>query len=179
MSAGPRGSDEALLTRISRGDRAALELLYREHAHWVTARLHRRCNDPDIVDLAVQDTFLAVWKSAKKYKGTGEVGAWIWGIAVRRLIDQLRKRKPIPVDPHIEQPQVATTGSEEELLSSGVYGDVGDALRALDPDLQRVLLATAVDGLTTREAGHLLGIPQGTVKTRLKRARAQLQETLR
>ena len=60
-----RTEDQALLARIIDGDRVALELLYRRHAHWLTARLQSRCGDPELADLAVQDTFLAVWKSAK------------------------------------------------------------------------------------------------------------------
>jgi hypothetical protein len=57
-------------------------------------RLHRRCGNPELVDTAIQDTFLAVWKQADRYQPTGEVGAWLWTIAIRRLIDQLRKRPP-------------------------------------------------------------------------------------
>jgi len=75
--------DQALIARIARGDRAALDVLYRVHAGWLTARLQRRCSEPELVDSALQDTFVAVRKSAKKYKRKGEVGAWLWGIAVR------------------------------------------------------------------------------------------------
>ena len=89
-----RGEDAALLARVSRGDRSALEQLYRRHASWMTARLESRCGDPDLADLALQDTFVAVWRSAGKFRGDGQVAAWLWGIAVRRLIDQLRKRRP-------------------------------------------------------------------------------------
>ncbi len=169
--------DQALIARIARGDRAALDALYRVHAGWLTARLQRRCAQAELVDSALQDTFVAVWKGAKKYKRKGEVGAWLWGIAVRRLIDQTRKRRPTPVErlPNRHQP---TDSAEDELLGMGLHGDFGAAFAALEPDLQAVLIATAVDGLSTKEAGHLLGIPQGTVKTRLMRARDQMREQL-
>src|SRR6478609_3619054 len=85
-------TDEALLQAIAGGDRAALRLLYERHAPWLTLRLARRCADPDTVDDAVQDTFVAVWRSAARYDGRGAVGAWIWGIGVRRLIDAVRRR---------------------------------------------------------------------------------------
>jgi RNA polymerase sigma factor (sigma-70 family) len=55
---------------------------------------------------------------------------------------------------------------------------VGDALRSLSPELRQVLLATVVDGLSTKEAAHLLGIPQGTVKSRVRVAKARLREQL-
>lgn len=178
----PGNDDRALLARVASGDRAALRTLYERHAGWLTSRLSRRCGDPELVDTALQDTFLAVWRTAGKYRGEGDVGAWLWGIAVRRLIDQVRRRRPVPVDPssaalHAEG---VLPSAEAQLLAGAPTGagDLADAFRYLDPDLQTVLLATAVDGLTTKEAAQLLGIPQGTVKTRLMRARAQLQERL-
>ena len=58
------------------------------------------------------------------------------------------------------------------------YGDLGGALQRLSPELRAVVEATVLDGLTTKEAGRLLGIPAGTVKTRMMRARAQLRGEL-
>ena len=178
-----RGEDLALVARIADGDRVALEMLYRRHAAWLTARLQSRCGDPDLTDIAVQDTFLAVWKSAKKYRGEGDVGAWIWGIGIRRLIDLLRKRKATPIDPafiaaHGTGTPPTQPAADEVVLADGSHGDLGGAMRKLPADLQAVLVATAIDGLSTKEAAELLGVPQGTVKTRLMRARQQLQEAL-
>ena len=170
--------DRELVARVARGDRAALEALYRMHAGWLIARLHARCQDPELVDTALQDTFLAVWKSASGFRGEGDVGAWLWGIALRRLIDQLRKRRPAPIDPALVVGG-ATSSAEAELFAAGIGGPLAAALARLEPDLQAVMLLTAVDGLSTKEAATVLGIPQGTVKTRLMRARAQMQEGLR
>ncbi len=172
------GEDRALVARIARGDRAALEQLYRRHAPWLTPRLESRCGDPDLADLALQDTFVSVWQSAKRYRGDGQVGAWLWGIAVRRLIDQLRKRRPTPLSPQVMQRYDRAMTFEDALVDNGSHGRMGVALRTLEPDLQTVLIATAIDGLSTKEAAKALGIPQGTVKTRLMRARKQLQEVL-
>ena len=164
--------DVELVARVANQDRTALDELYRRHAPWLVARLSRRCGDADIVDTAVQDTFLNVWKSAGSYKPTGEVGAWIWTIGIRRLIDQMRKRKaPTPVDPdHL--PRVV---SEEVPLALG-HTPLGQAFAQLEPELQAVLAATAFDGLSNREAAQLLNIPTGTVKSRLARARSILKE---
>lgn len=172
------GEDRALVARIARGDRSALEQLYRRHAVWMTGRLESRCGDPDVADLALQDTFVAVWKTAKKYRGDGDVGAWLWGIAVRRLIDQLRKRRPTPMAPSAMERYDRAMSFEDALVDNGVHGRLGVALKTLDPDLQSVLIATAIDGLSTKEAAKILGVPQGTVKTRLMRARKHLQEVL-
>jgi len=168
--------DETLLRAVAEGDRAALRVLYERHAPWLTLRLARRCPDPDLVDDAVQDTFVAVWRTAKRYDGHGAVGAWIWGIGVRRLIDAIRRR------PHREFPTrerlADEPSAEEQVLLDVAHGDLGGALNRLSPELRAVVQATVLDGLTTREAGQLLGIPAGTVKTRMMRARIQLREEL-
>jgi len=176
--------DAALLTGIAAGDREALAELYRRHAGWLTLRLQRRCADPEQVDVALQDTFLAVWRAPQSYRGDGAVGAWLWGIAVRRLVDQLRRRRPVPVDPSIlatpgavgTGPAASVPSAENGALDGTLAGgDLGDAFAYLAPELRAVLVATAIDGLSTKEAAVLLGIPHGTVKTRLSRARAQLR----
>ena len=175
----PDLSDAQLLAAVADGDRRALEQLYRRNAPWLTARLQRRCSDPGVVDEVLQDTFVAVWKSAGRYDGRGEAGAWLWGIAVRRLVDAVR-RSPRPTADLLELPEHAdVVGSAEEQVLLGIeHGELGPALDRLSPELRAVVRATVLDGLTTREAGKLLGIPSGTVKTRMMRARAQLREDL-
>src|SRR5262245_61810161 len=87
--------DAALLARVAAGDEdahAALRELYERHAPWLLVRLSGRCSDQGVVDEALQDTFVAVWRRADSYRGQGEVAAWLWGIAVRRLVDLLRRR---------------------------------------------------------------------------------------
>ena len=175
----PDPDDAELLSAVAGGDRRALEVLYRRHAPWLLARLSRRCGDPGVVDEVLQDTFLAVWKGAGRYDGRGDVGAWVWGIAVRRLVDAVR-RSPRPTAALVEVPETAgLVGSAEEQVLLGVeHGALGPALDRLSPELRAVVRATVLDGLTTREAARLLGIPSGTVKTRMMRARAQLREDL-
>ncbi|MER5829178.1 sigma factor-like helix-turn-helix DNA-binding protein, partial [Streptomyces mirabilis] len=68
--------------------------------------------------------------------------------------------------------------AEERVLAGVEHGDLAGALIRLSPELRAVLQATVIDGLTTREAAVLLGIPPGTVKTRALRARKQLREEL-
>jgi RNA polymerase sigma-70 factor (ECF subfamily) len=104
------------------------------------------------------------------------VAAWIWGIGIRRLVDALRRVRPSTGE-LIEFAGVETS-AEEHVLLAVQYGDVGTALASLSPELRAVVQATVLDGLTTREAARLLGIPPGTVKTRMMRARAVLRERL-
>ena len=86
-------SDEELMADLRDGDRSALRVLHERHAPWLMLRLSRRCGDREVVDEAVQDTFVAIWRRPQGYRGTGPVAAWIWGIGVRRLIDLMRRHK--------------------------------------------------------------------------------------
>ena len=168
-------SDEELLGAIGAADQRALAALYGRHAPWLTARLTHRCGDAEVVDQALQDTFVAVWRKPGAYRGTGEVAAWLWGIAVRRLVDQLRRRPSLTYLPSSEPVVVS---AEDEVLVGLYGGDLGGALDELSPELLSVVHATILDGLSTREAAKLLGIPTGTVKSRASRARIQLREAL-
>lgn len=169
-------SDEALLRAASTGDRGALRVLYDRHVPWLILRLRRRCGDPGLVEEVVQDTFVAVWRTADRFRGEGDVAAWIWGIGIRRLLDRLRTRPaPLPLERIDDEILVS---AEDEVLLGIEHGELGAALNALSPELRAVMRATVLDGLTTKEAGRLLGIPQGTVKTRMLRAKQQMREAL-
>lgn len=169
-------SDASLVAAIAAGDRQALRVLHDRHQPWVSARLRRRCADDEVVADAVQDTFVAVWRGARRYDGRGDVGAWVWGIAIRRLIGRLRKRSWPVASGEPAGPIVVS--AEDSVLVGVEHGDLGGALNRLSPELRAVVQATVLDGLTTREASALLGIPTGTVKTRMMRARVQLRGEL-
>ena len=171
-------SDAELMAAVAGGDRGALRELHDRHTVWVTARLRRRCADPDVVAEATQDTFVAVWNGAARWDGRGEPAAWIWGIAIRRLIGVLRTRgRWERTVTQAGVPEVVVA-AEDQVLLGVEHGDLAGALRRLSPELRAVVQATVLDGLTTREAGRLLGIPTGTVKTRMMRARTQLRGAL-
>jgi RNA polymerase sigma-70 factor (ECF subfamily) len=182
MSANPDRvpTDAELLAAVAEGDPEAFGVLYDQHAPWLLVRLRQRTASSDLADQIAQETFLVVWRDAGRFRGRGEVGAWIWGIAIRRLLDTQRGdaaqgrlagrlvRRRVP----------DAASAEEQALVTLEQGDVIRALNRLAPELQAVLQATVLDGLSTREAAVLLGIPAGTVKTRARRARARLRQEL-
>ncbi|HVQ87013.1 MAG TPA: RNA polymerase sigma factor [Actinomycetes bacterium] len=170
-------SDPRLVEALADGDRTALRELYERHAPWLLIRLQRRCSDEGLVDEVIQDTFVAVWRSADKYDSRGEVAAWVWGIGVRRLVDALRRKPSSALLATVPERDIEIS-AEERVLLGVEYGDLAGALDRLSPELRAVVQATVLDGLTTAEAARLLGIPQGTVKTRMKRAKAHLREEL-
>ncbi|MFH9040119.1 RNA polymerase sigma factor [Streptomyces sp. NPDC017966] len=179
-------TDAALLRAVAGGDPAAMAALYDRHAGWLHTRLSRRCADPETVREVLQDTFVTVWRSAGAHRGE-QAGGWLWTIAARRLVDAYRAQeraarlRTAPMEEAWDgcPPAGAASPSAEDRVLAGLeYGDVGTALDRISPELREVLRATVVDGLSTHEAARLLGIPEGTVKTRAMRARAELRAAL-
>ncbi|MET1058023.1 MAG: RNA polymerase sigma factor [Nocardioides sp.] len=171
-------TDADLLRAAAGRDEGALRELYDRHALWISARLSRRCADPDAVADVVQDTFIAAWNGASRFRGDGEVPAWLWGIAIRRLISRLRKQTGFRLGPALVESDNTDISAEERVLLRLENVDVGVALARISPELRVVLQLTVLDGLSTREAAALLGIPRGTVKSRLQRARVTMREEL-
>ena len=173
MEASP--SDVALLAAVGQRDLDAMRALYDRHAAWLAVRLSRRCNDPDLVADAVQDTFVAVWQKPEGFRGDGDVAAWLWGIAIRRLVSRLRRRSDVAA---FTGPAGTVPAAEDQVLLSVEYGDLGQALARLSPEMRAVIQATVLDGLTAAEDARLLRMPVGSVKTRLYRAKAHLRAAL-
>jgi RNA polymerase sigma factor (sigma-70 family) len=171
--------DRTLLRAIAGGEEDALAALYDRHAGWLSVRLARRCARPDVVDHAVQDTFLAVWRKPEAYRGDGDVAAFLWGIGVRRLVDAIRRdgkaARRLPW--RSAEPDVVVS-AEDQVLVGIEHGLWGRALADLSPELRAALEATVLDGLTCAEAAVLLGVAEGTVKSRCHRARVALRAAL-
>jgi RNA polymerase sigma-70 factor (ECF subfamily) len=176
--------DEALLRRVARGDRAAFDAFYRRTAPWLAVRLRRRCADDDIVAEVMQESFLAVWRAAASYAGVaagGSAAGWLWTIAARRLVDAFRRRARLAQPPPggVDLPAPATVpAAEDEVLDMVMNDPMAGALRDLAPELRAVLRAMVLDGLSVRETSALLGVPEGTVKSRARRARTELRRAL-
>ena len=171
-------TDADLLKAMAGKDEGALRELYERHATWIHARLTRRCADSDAVAEVLQDTFIAAWDGAARFRGDGPVAAWLWGIAIRRLISRLRHRHDVLLGPALLDHDEQEISAEEQVLLRLENVDVGTALARISPELRVVLQLTVIDGLSTREAAVLLDIPRGTVKSRLQRARVTLREEM-
>ncbi len=168
-------SDETLLVGVAERDIGAFRALYERHAGWLALRVARRCNDRDLVAEAVQDTFVAVWQKPRGFRGDGDIAAWLWGIAIRRLVSRLRQRTDVAA---VFESTGTTPAAEDQVLLSVEYGDIGAALARLSPEMRAVIQAVVLDGLSAREAAQLLHVPVSSVKTRLYRAKAHLRATL-
>ncbi|MFD8555814.1 RNA polymerase sigma factor [Streptosporangium canum] len=173
--------EERLVRLVAKGDRAAFEELYRRTSPWLAVRLRRRCADEQIVAEVMQETYLAVWRAAGAFAGASADGTavgWLWTIAARRLVDAFRRRAHQTRLPDAMTVEAVAPAAEDEALAETVGGDIGDALRRLAPELRHVLQSMVLDGLSVRETAVLLGLPEGTVKSRARRARIAMREML-
>ena len=174
--------DEAeLVRRVASGERAAFDEFYRRTSPWLAVRLRRRCADEDVVADVLQETYLAVWRAAGSYAGSvteGSAVGWLWTIAANRLVDAFRRRARQARVPAVPLTATTSPAAEDEVMAGRVDQDLEQALLRLPPELRQVLQAMVLDGLSVRQTSVLLSMPEGTVKTRARRARIALREAL-
>ncbi|WP_344574761.1 RNA polymerase sigma factor [Actinoplanes palleronii] len=170
-----------MVRRTAAGDRHAFDELYRRTSPWLAVRLRRRCSDDDVIADVMQETYLAVWRAAGDFAGsatTGSAVGWMWTIAANRLVDAFRRRARQKDLPAVQLAATVAPAAEDEVMAGRVGHDLEQALLTLPDDVRQVLRAMVLDGLSVRETSLLLGVPEGTVKTRARRARLALREAL-
>lgn len=162
--------------RAAGGDRNAWRGLIDCYQHRVFALVSRMLAGRDrhaIEDLA-QDTFLAVFRQLPSYRpaGPARLSTWILTIAARRAIDELRRRRPAPIE-------APPAGSEDHARRRELQRAIEGALAELSPEHRAAFLLREYHGLEYAEIASALEIDLGTVKSRLSRARAALRDRLK
>lgn len=166
-------SDGELLTRIAAGDRDAFDVFYRRFVRPVFSLALRRLGDRGRAEDATQETFAAVWRSARSYKPERGPGApWLYAVARNAIVDRTRSRSETPMEPP-DQP-TGEPGPAERAEQSWLSFRVHSAVESL-PEQEKVLLELAYwGGLSQSEIAEFLNIPLGTVKTRTRSALGRL-----
>lgn len=176
VDADPPTDDAALLSRVANGDTHALRHLYEAHAGWVAGRLRRKL-PADAVEDVLQETFLAVWRGAGNYRGSGDVGGWIWGIARFRMARWYRDRGQEPagmVEEWVPDDRDLANEAADRLDLERAFAALGDP----DHDDRRLAEAYYREDRPVKEVAERFGIPAGTVKSRLFRIRRRLVAAL-
>jgi RNA polymerase sigma-70 factor (ECF subfamily) len=174
----PRTSDADLIVKIGNGDRVAFEELYRRFARPVLGLALRLLGDHGRAEDATQETFAAVWRSARSFRPErGSGSAWLYAVARHAIIDRARQRVDLVVAEPAEEPS-AEAGPAEAAERSWLSFQVQAALERL-PERERVVLELAYwSGLSQSEVASYLDVPLGTVKTRTRAALARLSGVL-
>jgi RNA polymerase sigma-70 factor, ECF subfamily len=172
--------DDELIAAVAAGDDLALRELFSRHAPWLAARLRSVLPAADVEDV-LQETFLAVWRGAKGYRPEGAAGGWLWGIARRRAALFLRQAGPAAL---VLPAVLAADGrlAQDPAEAALSRAAIAEAVVALGPEgtpEREAWRLVYVEDRPVAEVAGLMGVPEGTVKSRAHRARRLLRAALR
>jgi len=161
--------DAALVEAARAGDTAAFERLMRSHLDAVYGHALRFFGDRATAEDAAQEVWVKVYRSLPEFDGRAAFSTWLYRITRNVCLDMFRrgKRQASPVDP-LDLPE---SPSGEFADASATAADLERAVAALQPEDRDAFNAVALFGLSYADAGSVLGVPAGTVKSRVFRAR--------
>ncbi len=187
-------SDEMLMVRYQRGDRHAFATLVRRYKRPIFNFVLRQLRDPAATEDVTQEVFLRVVQSASEFKHEARFTTWLYTIARNLTIDQLRKRK-LRRHPSLDQPRdrdddggkamiesVADghprSSVERTVTSTEVGGRIVEAVEALPDEQREVFMLRELANLPFKEIAAITGVPENTVKSRMRYALDRLQGAL-
>ncbi len=175
----PLADDCKMVQRIAQGDRQALAELYARYQRPLFHYLLQLTPDYGLAEEMLQDTLVAVWKSARSFEARSSVQTWLIGIARRQAHNTLRRHK-LPFVDESEMADVPASDPEPEefMLASVERDELVAAFHQLAPVYREILALIFVQELSYQEAAQVLGVPIGTVKSRLSNAKKALRTLL-
>ncbi|MBD3177107.1 MAG: sigma-70 family RNA polymerase sigma factor [Armatimonadia bacterium] len=180
-------SDAELVRRSQGGDLAAFDQLVRRHEARAINVAYRTLGDLDAAHDAAQEAFVAAWRSLRKFKGQSAFGTWLYRILHNACLDHIKRRKrrgEVSLDaadddnPGPPEPADPALGPEGELDQDETQQLVHKALARLPDHHRQLLILFDIQGMTYQEICDIVGLPMGTVKSRLNRARHALRREL-
>jgi RNA polymerase sigma-70 factor (ECF subfamily) len=170
--------DAELLRRVVEGDHDAFNEIMRHHEDRVFSVCLRILGNRERALDAAQETFLTTFRKAGQFQGNSALGTWIYRIAVNTCYDQLRKQKRRRTEPMPEHFEPTDLSAEDAVESAAVRPEIEKALSALPSDFRAAVVLSDIEGLGLPEVAEILGIPIGTVKSRVFRGRRLLARDL-
>lgn len=172
-------SDEDVLEAVGRGDHDALGVLYDRFGRLAYGLAFRILRDRALAEDAVQEAFLAVWRAADGYRRErAKPSTWILTVVHRRAVDLVRREERRRGEPLESAPEPAVAPVDEDATLRERRAAVQNALTALPGDQRQALELAYYGGLTQSELAERLGVPLGTVKSRMFAGLARLRELL-
>ena len=172
-------SDEALVARIASGDTLAMQSLYARHSTRVYRFLVRLVRDPTSAEDLMSDVFFDVWQQAARFEGRSSVTTWMLSIARFKALSQLRKRPHESLEPEAAEAIEDEADTPEILLQKvGKAEAIRRCLAGLSTEHREVIDLVYYHERSVEEVAEIVGVPAGTVKTRLFHARKRLSEQL-
>jgi RNA polymerase sigma-70 factor, ECF subfamily len=175
----PAGCDEALIARIAAGDKLAMRALFARHHLRIYRFVLRFVRDPQLAEDLISEVFLDVWRHACKFEGRSAATTWLLSIARFNALSSLRRRGDAQLDDATAAAIEDTRDDPEVTIRKQQQGDIlRDCLARISPDHREIVDLVYYQGMTIGEVAEIVGIPEGTVKTRMLHARRQLSALL-
>lgn len=169
----------ALVARMAGGDASALVTLYEHHGAALLGYVLRLAGERGVAEEIVQDTLWGAWRAASRFEGRSRVRTWLFGIARRQARDRLRGRRwdLVELGEAVQVPEPGA-GPEDVVLARADQQWVAAAVARVRPGHAEVLGLVFVDGLSYAEVAEVLGVPVGTVRSRLHHAKRAVATVL-
>ena len=176
--------DELLLRRARNGDAEAFEALLTPLENRIWRICWHYTGNRESAEDCGQETMIRIWRSLDSYRGDCALESWVYRIAANCCMDYLRKKKrdkSVSMEPMQEQgfdPADPSPGTEEQVVAADEQKRLREAITMLPEDQREALIMTQLEKVPYEEAAKLLGVSEGTIKSRVNRAKARLKEIL-
>jgi RNA polymerase sigma-70 factor (ECF subfamily) len=169
--------ERQLIARVLSGDAAAERELYEAHVERVYRLAYRMTGDDALAQDCTQDTFVRVFERLAEFRGESAVGTWIHSVAFSVVLNALRTVRRIR-GRELPEEEAVGLGDQPRRSEPDLRRRLHEAIDRLPPKLRMVFVMHDVEGYTHEEIGGTLGVPVGTSKAQLSRARARLRDAL-
>jgi RNA polymerase sigma-70 factor (ECF subfamily) len=171
--------DHALIRSIASGSEHAMRMLFARHGTRIYRFLLRLGIDHSLAEDLLNEVFIVVWRDACRYRGQSQVSTWLLAIARNKAISQLRRRKYEQCEPKHEC-VADPNGDPERILDARQRADLlRSCLTSLSLAHREIVDLVYYHGRSIAEVAEIVGIPPGTVKTRMFYARSRLAKLMR
>lgn len=176
--------DELLLRRAQNGDPEAFERLMEPLEQLVWRVCWHYTGNREAAEDCGQEAMIRIWRNLANYRGDCALESWVYRIAANCCMDWLRKKKrdrSVSMEPLVEQgfdPADDAPGTEEQAVAKDERQRLREAVALLPEDQREALIMTQLERVSYEEAARALGVSEGTVKSRVNRAKARLKEIL-
>ncbi|MFC2990601.1 MULTISPECIES: RNA polymerase sigma factor [Halomonas] len=172
--------DGALLAAMAHRNMDALESFYRRHQQRVYRFLMSRLNDPFVANDLLNDTMLEAWRAAGGFRGQSRATSWLLGIAHHKVLDYWRqqgRRSFEEIDDNLAD-ETPAADIEAAIEAANDQSHLNECLSRLKPEHREVLHLAFFEELDYQDIGRILGIPEGTVKSRMFHAKKSIKREL-
>lgn len=166
---------ERVIDRARNGDQEAFAAVLRHYDPGLRALAFRLLGDRDLMDDVLQEAYVKAFRAFPRFRGEAKLGTWLYRIAYNAAVDELRRSRRGHELPLAEE--LPSASADPADVAAG-RSDLARALAALPPEERAAVLLVDAQGFDYREGARVLGIPEGTLASRLNRARASLRTAL-